>query len=131
MCLKPSKYNAAVKNVKYLGNTISKDGISVDKLNVEAVKFFNKQTFIGTKRVKMHLTNLNNLLMKHQYWPFPISIKIHFVHKCATIFNFLYLGAERSRCYRAKDIVVAYGGRAFRPADRNWSISKNAWLVLV
>lgn len=38
VCLKPSKSNAAVKNVKYLGNTISKDGISVDKLKVEAVK---------------------------------------------------------------------------------------------
>lgn len=29
-----------MKELKYLGHVISKDGISVDKLNVEAVNFF-------------------------------------------------------------------------------------------
>lgn len=40
MRLKPSKCNFAVKEVKYLGHVISKDGISLDMSKVEAVKSF-------------------------------------------------------------------------------------------
>lgn len=58
MRLKPSKCNFAVKEVKYLGPVLSKDGISVDRSIVEAVKSFPEpknttdiRAFLGTNKL--------------------------------------------------------------------------------
>lgn len=57
MCFKLLKCNFVVKEVKYLGYVILKDGIFVDMLKVEVVKFFLKLKNIIDIRVFLGFVN--------------------------------------------------------------------------
>ena len=62
--LKPSKCNFAVKEVKYLGHVISKDGISVDQSKVEAVKSFSEPKNTTDIRAFLGLANYYRKFIK-------------------------------------------------------------------
>jgi hypothetical protein len=167
LTLKPSKCTFAAREIRYLGNTISRSGVGVNKDKIWVVETFPRpknqhdvRSFLGlTNYFRRFVKNystiaapLNGLLSKDIPFKWSPKCENAFISlkkalTTAPILAFPNFSKEfevfsdasgtakgHVLCQRDdqnRQRVIAYGGRALRPAELKWPITHREALSLI